>query len=154
MAAPEVVLREVVPDDIELFFDHQADPEGQAMVGSEGRSREEHAEHWGQILADPTGVTRAIVHDGETVGHVVSFVQGDHREIGYWLAREHWGRGIASAAVERFLSLERERPLYGYVAEHNLGSIRVLEKCGFKRASDDTETAPGGTRYIVMELRS
>jgi RimJ/RimL family protein N-acetyltransferase len=25
------------------------------------------------------------------------------------------------------------RPLYAHVAAHNVGSIRVLEKCGFRR---------------------
>jgi RimJ/RimL family protein N-acetyltransferase len=31
------------------------------------------------------------------------------------------------------LSDLEERPLFAYVVEHNIGSIRVLEKCGFRR---------------------
>jgi RimJ/RimL family protein N-acetyltransferase len=27
-----------------------------------------------------------------------------------------------------------QRPLFAYVARHNVGSIRVLEKCGFELA--------------------
>jgi len=32
-----------------------------------------------------------------------------------------------------------ERPLYAYVATANVGSIRVLEKCGFTLLGHETE---------------
>ena len=41
------------------------------------------------------------------------------------------GLPIATRAVTAFLGLEEERPLYAYVAKHNVASLRVLEKCGF-----------------------
>ena len=53
------------------------------------------------------------------------------REVGYWLGREFWGRGIASAALGEFLTIDTSRPLYGVVAEHNTASRRVLERHGF-----------------------
>jgi ribosomal-protein-alanine N-acetyltransferase len=57
--------------------------------------------------------------------------------IGYWLGEAYWGRGIASAAVRAVseYSLDRlgfvrlEAPVY----EWNPASMRVLEKCGFRR---------------------
>ena len=33
--------------------------------------------------------------------------------------------------LSMFLGIAVERPLYAYVAKHNIASIRVLEKCGF-----------------------
>ena len=52
--------------------------------------------------------------------------------VGYWIGKEHWGRGIASAALVLYLDVERHRPLLATVVEHNAGSRRVLEKAGFQ----------------------
>ncbi|MCA9752253.1 MAG: GNAT family N-acetyltransferase, partial [Gemmatimonadetes bacterium] len=60
-----------------------------------------------------------------------------HRELTYWIAREFWGRGIATAAVSAFLHVDRGRPFGARVAEGNAGSERVLEKCGFRRVGTD-----------------
>lgn len=62
---------------------------------------------------------------------MVSWVHDEERDVGYWIGREHWGKGVATAALASFLTLLEERPLFAHVAEHNVGSIRVLEKCGF-----------------------
>lgn len=51
--------------------------------------------------------------------------------VGYWIAKEHWGKGIATQMLSQFLRIVPDRPLHAHVAKHNLGSIRVLEKCGF-----------------------
>lgn len=56
-------------------------------------------------------------------------------EIGYWLAREYWNKGIMTSVVGSFCrygfdSLELVR-IEATVFEQNLSSCRVLEKCGF-----------------------
>jgi RimJ/RimL family protein N-acetyltransferase len=48
-----------------------------------------------------------------------------------WIGRDHWGNGYATAALRAFLDVEHRRPLHAHVADHNVGSRRVLEKCGF-----------------------
>lgn len=45
-------------------------------------------------------------------------------------------RGIATRALAAFLQEVTERPLFGYTAEHNLTSMRVLQKFGFVRAGE------------------
>jgi RimJ/RimL family protein N-acetyltransferase len=57
-------------------------------------------------------------------------------ELGYWLGRAHWGRGVATAAVEAicgygFATLGLRR-IYACVFEPNTASTRVLEKAGFQ----------------------
>ena len=56
-------------------------------------------------------------------------------EVGYWLGREFWGRGIATAALIRFTQYAFERfdfvRLHAAVFEHNAASARVLEKAGY-----------------------
>ncbi|MCB0662863.1 MAG: GNAT family N-acetyltransferase, partial [Saprospiraceae bacterium] len=55
----------------------------------------------------------------------------------YWIDRAYWGQGIASKALATFLTLEPTRPLYGRVAFDNMGSQKVLEKCGFIKVGTD-----------------
>jgi RimJ/RimL family protein N-acetyltransferase len=128
-----VSLRPVEPSDLEAFFEQQADPESIAMAAVSARPREDHLRHWQEVLGDEDVLVRAIVVDGEVAGHVVSFVRdtASEREVGYWIARPMWGRGVASAALAAFLAEESRRPLIATVAVHNPASVRVLEKCGF-----------------------
>ena len=56
-------------------------------------------------------------------------------ELGYWLARTFWGRGLATEAVQRALAWAREEwgvraVTAGHFAD-NQPSGRVLEKAGF-----------------------
>jgi RimJ/RimL family protein N-acetyltransferase len=66
------------------------------------------------------------------------FVLGkSHRaEIGYWLAKPFWGRGIMTGVVQRlcrhaFDEFELAK-ITAHVFAHNPASARVLEKCGFQ----------------------
>jgi RimJ/RimL family protein N-acetyltransferase len=142
----DVTLRPVVPEDLPVLYEHQADPESRAMAAFPGRDREAFMAHWeANVLGNPRGVVRAIVVDGAVVGHVVVFDAGDEREVGYWIDRAQWGRGIATAALAAFLEEITERPLFARVAAHNGGSRRVLEKCGFDVVGRDRWSLDDGT---------
>ena len=57
-------------------------------------------------------------------------------DIGYWLAKEYWGKGVMGEAVSlvlkfAFFKLKFVR-VGGLVFEENKASIKVLEKTGFK----------------------
>ena len=52
--------------------------------------------------------------------------------VGYWIGKSYWGKGIATKALSEFLGLIKSRPLFAHAAKHNLASVKVLEKCGFK----------------------
>ena len=129
--ADTVTLRPVEPADLPIFFEHQRDPAGIVMAGVGGRDREAFDEHWAKILADDTGRIRTIVAGGQVAGNILSFERDGRREVGYWIGRDHWGRGVATAALVAFLGEEKTRPLHAGVLPANLGSLRVLEKCGF-----------------------
>jgi len=128
-----VLLRAVVPEDIDIFFEQQRDPEACAMADFPARDRAAHEAHWVKVLREPTNITRTIVIDGRVVGNMGSWSYMDEgrREVGYWLGREYWGRGYATAALAAFIAEIGERPLFAHVAAHNQGSLRVLTKCGF-----------------------
>jgi RimJ/RimL family protein N-acetyltransferase len=135
-AAPGVHLRPVEDRDLEVFFDHQADPEATAMAAFPARGRDRFMAHWAKIRADDATLQRTIVADGTVAGNIVSWEQDGRRVLGYWVGREHWGRDVATAALAQFVGEVATRPLHAQVATHNLGSIRVLEKAGFRRDSD------------------
>jgi RimJ/RimL family protein N-acetyltransferase len=84
-------------------------------------------------------------------GNVVCFENAGRREVGYWVGREFWGRGVATAALAQFLSQLPARPLYAHAARHNGPSIRVLEKCGFTAFGEDTNQL-GDAGEAVEEL--
>ena len=70
--------------------------------------------------------------EGQVAGHIACYPQEGELEVTYWLGREFWGRGLATQALNRMLHLVIGRPIFARVATDNIGSIRVLQKCGFK----------------------
>lgn len=125
-------LRDVEDEDLDAFYKQQADRQSYELAGLPPREREAFDAHWARIRSDPAVTIRTIDVDGQAAGHVLSFARDGTRLAGYWLARELWGRGVATQALASFLAIETHRPLVAEVAINNVGSIRVLEKNGFR----------------------
>lgn len=136
---PSVFVRRVRDEDLPIFYEHQRDPVAVAMADVPSRERAAFDAHWKEIRASPTTILRTIEVDGEVVGSLVSWQGEEGRLVGYWIGREHWGKGIATEALRLFLEVIPERPLVALVAHENRGSIRVLEKCGFVRVGADEQ---------------
>lgn len=145
-----VTLREVITSDVPAFFEHQKDPEANAMVVSKPRDEAAFMAHWTKTSADPAVRRQTILVDGKVAGYVGSFERLGLREVCYWLGRDAWGKGAATIALGLFLQAEARRPLWARVAKSHAASRRVLEKCGFSVAGEDVDLrAPGGP---VQEL--
>ena len=138
---PPILLRDVIASDLLIFFEQQRDPIANEMAAFPARDREAFLAHWAKILADETNILKTIVCDDQVAGNIVSWEHDGEREVGYWLGREFWGKGIATRALTLFLEHVTTRPLNAYVVKHNLASIRVLEKCGFKKMDEKDEDA-------------
>ena len=134
-----VRLRDVTEADLPLFFEHQRDPIATQMAAFPARDRGAFMAHWASVLADAALAKQTILVDGQVAGNIGSWEQDGQRDVGYWLGREYWGRGVATRALALFLRQVSARPLYAYVAKHNIGSRRVLEKCGFTLAGENDE---------------
>jgi RimJ/RimL family protein N-acetyltransferase len=148
-----VQLRDVEDGDLELFFAHQTDREATRMAAFPSRDREAFMTHWEMIRADQAVVTQTVVVDGQVAGNLVSWDQDGHPEIGYWIGRDYWGRGIATDALALFVDRLEVRPLRAYVAVHNIGSMRVLEKCGFRRAAaQEALSSPAKGDMVASEV--
>lgn len=133
----KIILRDVQPDDLDHFFQHQQDPEAvhmAAFTAEDPSDRDAFDAHWTRIQADHGVIVRTIVYHDQIAGHVLSYRDQEGRpEVSYWIDRRLWNRGIATAALKRFLEVaDASRPIYARVASDNLASRRVLEKCGFE----------------------
>jgi RimJ/RimL family protein N-acetyltransferase len=135
-----VTLREVTDADLSIFFEHQQDAGAVYMAAFTHKDPSDRAAfdaHWARIRAIDKVINRTIEVGGEVAGHIASFDMSGDREITYWIGREFWGQGIATAALRALLDIDNTRPIYGRAAKDNIGSIRVLEKCGFVLTGED-----------------
>jgi RimJ/RimL family protein N-acetyltransferase len=134
------VLREVRDEDLAVLFEQWADPVAAhmaAFTAPDHMDRDAFERRWARLRADETLITRAIVVDGEVAGTIGSWGDPGEREVTYWIGRAYWGRGIATCALDAFLTVDPSRPLHGRVAFDNFASRRVLEKCGFRVVATD-----------------
>lgn len=148
-------LRELTEEDLELVFRWESDADAVRMAAftrADPADREEFDRHRERIRSDPGVLERAIHDDHGIVGTVASFLMEGNRELTYWVDPARWGQGIASEGVRQFLLLERIRPLYARVAEHNLGSARVVERAGFVECGEDESWAAGVGRLVREKI--
>ena len=149
-----ILLRDITITDLPIIFEHQLDPEGSVMAAVPSRDRETFDAHWKKIMANEANILMTIEVDGHATGHLVSFELMGERQVGYWLGREFLGKGIATEALKQFLGVVKTRPLFGRVAKHNIGSRRVLEKCGFTVIGEDSylNSAKEKVEEFVLKL--
>lgn len=147
-----VHLRDVRDDDLVTLFEHQTDPEANRMANFEARDRDAFMLHWAKILRDDSVVVRTIEVEGRVAGNIVSWEHDGERDVGYWIGHDHWGKGVATAALTAFLMELDTRPLHAHVAAHNTGSIRVLEKCGFERSGAPRPAGDDAVEELLLKL--
>jgi RimJ/RimL family protein N-acetyltransferase len=136
----KITLRPVTEADLPILFQQQLDPEAVAMSAYPSKDRGEFMRHWEGILKNKDMTARTIIYKEKVAGHILCWKEGKYEQrIGYWVGKEFWRRGIASATVTEFLTKIKIRPLFAEVANHNSASKRVLEKNGFALHDEGTK---------------
>jgi ribosomal-protein-alanine N-acetyltransferase len=146
-----VTLRPTQPADFAFLFPFQLDLVAThlaAFTPPDHANQASYVAKYTRFIQDPTITMRTILVAEVIVGSLAKFEAEGRAELTYWLDRSHWGKGIATAALQLFLAIETSRPLFGRVAFDNVGSQRVLEKSGFVRIG----TASGFARARQMEI--
>ncbi|MBI5610353.1 MAG: GNAT family N-acetyltransferase [Deltaproteobacteria bacterium] len=146
LATQRLVLRDVDDRDVEAIFEMESDPvamrywsrppmrDRSEAVAAVARARQffpsRSALRWAITLRD----------DDRALGHVslFGFVEASNRaELGYGLARRHWGQGYMHEALVAVVDCAFGdlglRRLEADVDPRNLASIRAVERLGFRR---------------------
>ena len=146
-----IELRPVADADLDALFDQWRDPESVRMAAftpDDPDDRSAFDAHMAKVRSSPGTTLRAVISDGQFVGSIATFVFDGETEVTYWIDRAAWGRGIASRALELLLDLVPVRPLHARAASDNAGSLRVLQKAGFKIIGTENSFAPGRNSTI------
>lgn len=103
---------------------------------------------------NPENFLVVIEIDGEVVGAIGAhhIVHGHKAELGYWLAEQHWGKGIMPEAVKKVMpqlfSQFKLRRLFAYAYANNKASMRVMEKVGMKFEGISLKHAMKNGKYV------
>jgi len=144
-------LRPVWTEDWRVILDGIAD---EAVVMNLARApwpyTEADARSFAALPHDPRYPNCLIVrpHGAEVIGGIGLARHEDGAELGYWIARQHWGQGYATESARAMLTLARVIGHRRVVAHHfidNPASGRVLARLGFKPTGRIVEV-PGAAR--------
>lgn len=104
----------------------------------------------------------AITIDNKVIGSITVFRQENiHNktgELGYYLAREYWGKGIMTNAVNQICEYVFDNSdiirIYAEPFAYNLASCRVLEKSGFHYEGTLRKNAIKNGKILDMKMYS
>jgi RimJ/RimL family protein N-acetyltransferase len=150
-----VTLRALTDEDLDDLFRWESDPGAARMAAftrADPADRAAFDAHYRQVRSDPDNTNLAIEEDGALAGMIASFTVEGERELTYWIDPLRWGRGIASGALQIFLRLETQRPLFARAAASNLGSNKVLSRNGFMKIGQETSWAEGVGEAVLEHV--
>ncbi|MEO6760641.1 MAG: GNAT family N-acetyltransferase [Saprospiraceae bacterium] len=141
-------IREFRDDDLEDIFRMMSDPDIMRYIRAPDSERDvvrERMVNWAKYHAEHPKLGVFVLENredsrfaGYCVIRHVDFTPGNDLEVGYALAPEYTGKGLATEAAAGMTDyLYREMQAEKVVAftdPANVASQRVLEKCGFQRA--------------------
>ncbi len=146
---PRLILREIVPDDLEGFFEMDSDPEVHrylynnpvkdrqqvmdAILSVRQQYKDNGIGRWAMVLKE----TGAFI--GWTGMKLVTDTVNNHScyyDIGYRLNRRFWGMGYATESalpcVDYAFEQLKVRELIGTTQVGNIASQTILKKCGLQ----------------------
>ena len=140
-----VSLRPLEDRDLDTIYQQVTEPESIPMAAFTAEDQTDRRAFLnGRRACGPTQASRIESSMSTDVAGTIGFLRiDDQPEVTYWVDRTLWGKGIATAALQILLAETAERPLYARAASDNVGSLRVLEKAGFRRFGVNRGFAPG-----------
>lgn len=140
---PRLRLRPPSLDDVEGIAGYAGDPDVARYVSWPRHRSRRDAEaflHYALAAAEQGRERTWVVVERASealVGTIGLRLQGHRVELGYVLARPHWGRGYATEAAGAVVAWALARPdihrVWAVVDVDNTASARVLEKVGMQR---------------------
>ena len=138
-----LLFRDHEPGDLDPFCAMEADPEVRRYVGGRPRTREEGEQKFRDVYLKPItnrmGMWATVFKpEGRYIGYCGVYAGSMPGEgtLGYYIAHDYWGRGLASEAARAFVDFAfRDLALTRIIASVEAGnqaSKRILEKLGFQ----------------------
>ena len=130
-----IELSKTTVEDLETLFVFQTDPEANRMAAftaEDPNDKEFYMKKWTGIVGNPEIRMETVRLNNQIIGSVAQFIMFEKPMVAYWIDRKYWGKGLATESLRAFLKGSTVRPLFARIAHDNIGSQRVLEKCGFK----------------------
>ncbi len=127
-------LRPTIESDLDRLFSFHIEAEAHFMAAfteKDPKNKSKYMKKWRNLMASETVNIQSILLQGEIIGSVMAYEMDKVTHISYWIGKDYWGKGIATKATSLFLSSFPKRPIYGHAAADNIGSRKVLERCGF-----------------------
>ena len=144
METERLILRPWRESDAEALFKYASDPDVGPRAGwPPHKSVEESLQIIKTVFNTPTMWAVELKETGEAIGCVgylpasVSNLQipDDQCEVGYWIGKPYWGRGICTEAlrlvIDYCFNVKHYTVLWGDFFPSNPASGRVMTKCGF-----------------------
>lgn len=144
METDRILLRPWRESDAEALFKYASDPDVGPRAGwPPHKSVEESLQIICTVFNTPTMWAVELKETGEAIGCVgylpasVSNLQipDDQCEVGYWIGKPYWGRGICTEAlrlvIDYCFNVKHFTILWGDFFPSNPASGRVMTKCGF-----------------------
>ncbi len=133
----KVSLRNLTSADTEHFYTWASDQEVTKWMTWDAYTSISDAEKFLIDVVEQHPWFKAICLDGVPVGSITLNKKDEYRaELGYVLAKAHWGKGIATQSVKQALNLGFHdlniQRIEALVDPHNLASERVLIKSGMQ----------------------
>jgi RimJ/RimL family protein N-acetyltransferase len=150
METERIILRPWLDSDAESLFKYASDPELGPRAGWPPHKSVEESREIIRTLFSVEGMWAVIWKEtGEPIGCVGYLpasssnlrIDDDECEVGYWIARPYWGKGICTEALEMVINHCHEKgftTLWGSYFPSNPASGRVMEKCGFVDTGEET----------------
>ncbi|NBZ87297.1 GNAT family N-acetyltransferase [Stagnihabitans tardus] len=130
---PRLTLSQSRPSDAPDFRALEADPEVMRFLTG-GQTGQPSDGTWAQPQGTEPEVWTARLHDGSFVGWFGLWPEEDgSAEMGYRLARAHWGQGLAAEGARALMDWgfsQGHRAITASTLTVNLASRRVMEKIG------------------------
>ena len=121
-------------------------------------SEAESAEIIRTMLAEPEIYALVLRESGDVVGcaglHPLEGQPSDRPELGYWLGKPYWGRGLMPEASQRLIRRAFEDlrcvELWCSHFDFNGQSRRVIEKCGFRYRYEKERAGTDGIAHRTL----
>ena len=139
-----LVLRPWLETDAPALFKYASDPDVGPRAGwPPHQSVEESLEIIRKVFSGEGMWAVELKETGEVIGCAGYLpagksnldIEDDQCEVGYWIAKPYWGKGICTealrAVVDYCFNVKGFSVLWGDYVPGNPASGRVMEKCGF-----------------------